>query len=443
MRKFYQHGVRLALLGALILANNVAAEQALSLTEALDLARRHNDEIKLAEADTDVMAADARRTLAVFLPQVAISEMATRTNDPLNVFGYKLKQEIVSAMDFDPTLLNDPANFDNYMTKVEVKQPIFNADGFFGRRAALAGLKAMRHKETRTMHYISLYVKQVYYQLVLARQSLRVIAEAQTAARAYQEMARNYSAQGLLNQADLLRVNVRVLELESQQALAGSQAADAEAQLCFMLGMTPPASLILTDSLTIPVNVADSAALNVNRSDWQAMQYRIKALQLQSRMQTFKLLPNLNAFANLEWNDDRAFGGEADAWMAGIVLQWNIFNGFESIAQIQKSKAELKHAHLEYDKMQRQTVLEADAAWRKRDVARQQIVLADESVKQAAESLRITADRYAQGLEKTTDLLSAEATLSNMRLQRLKALFEYKMAIFNLELIYEQNLSEK
>jgi len=62
-------------------------------------------------------------------------------------------------------------------------------------------------------------------------------------------------------------------------------------------------------------------------------------------------------------------------------------------------------------------------------------------VEQAEESLRIRADRYAEGLAQTADLLRAEATLARSRLRRLQALYEHNVTIYRLELLTERSLT--
>jgi outer membrane protein TolC len=72
--------------------------------------------------------------------------------------------------------------------------------------------------------------------------------------------------------------------------------------------------------------------------------------------------------------------------------------------------------------------------------AQKQFDFADASVEQAAEDFRIRSDRYQQGMETTSDLLQAEARLSQARLQRLNTLYQYNISIARLELLLEQEL---
>ena len=100
----------------------------LSLKQALEQARTENYELLQARADRRAAGADLQSSRTAFLPQVSISEIATTTNDPLNAFGFKLEQEIVSQADFVPSLLNDPDRIDNFTTRFEIRQAVLNPD---------------------------------------------------------------------------------------------------------------------------------------------------------------------------------------------------------------------------------------------------------------------------------------------------------------------------
>ncbi|MBL7994923.1 TolC family protein, partial [bacterium] len=122
-------------------------------------------------------------------------------------------------------------------------------------------------------------------------------------------------------------------------------------------------------------------------------------------------------------------------WIAGVMLKWEIFKGWDNLGAIQKSSAQLRNAKINYDKTLQNNRAETAAALRKVVVMQKKEQLTKESVQQAGESLRIISDRYAKGLEKTSDLLMAEATLSNARLNHLQALFGYNVSIFFLDFL--------
>lgn len=415
----------------------------LTLGDALDRAKKNNYEIKLAESEVDAMQADFNSSLAVFLPQITLSETFVRTNDPLNTFGLKLKQEIVSQMDFNPALLNDPDAIKNFNTKLEVKQPLINLDGFWGRAAAADGLSALQFKKERTENYMDFMVKMNYYQVSLMSKSLRVVSEALETAKANRKLIKDYYDEGMITKADYLMAEVFVSNLESQKTEVESQFKNAGDNLKHLLGIEDNTQIETVDTLSFSkaseLNFSTSSIL-AKRSDLIAYTYKVDAMSKKHTMNWMKFLPRLNAFGSYEYNDTEVFGTSADNWMVGLNLQWNVFNGFQNIASIQKSKAELNYAELELAKARSQGKNEIDAAVRDLETAAKKIRLAETSVEQSEESLRIIKDRYEKGLEKTTDLLNAETAASGARLNYLKTLFFYNVSLFKVELMIEEKI---
>ncbi len=82
-----------------------------------------NLQIKITNENFKSAQADYRQSNALYLPSISASHTAISTTNPLMAFGSKLNQEILSASDFNPTLLNDPAKTKNFATKIEVLQP--------------------------------------------------------------------------------------------------------------------------------------------------------------------------------------------------------------------------------------------------------------------------------------------------------------------------------
>ena len=67
-----------------------------------------NLQLKIANENFKSAQADYRQSNALYLPSITASHTAISTTNPLMAFGSKLNQEILSASDFNPALLNDP-----------------------------------------------------------------------------------------------------------------------------------------------------------------------------------------------------------------------------------------------------------------------------------------------------------------------------------------------
>lgn len=420
-------------------------ERPISLQEALQLAKDQNYQLRQAGNEADAAQARYRQTNAVWLPQLSVEEQYVTTNDPLNTFGFKLKQEGVTQQDFMPSRLNDPDRIENFSTTFSVKQPILNPDGIFKRSAAKKGMEAARAKAERTEYYIDFQVKRAYYGLVLARQRKTVIDTALVLARTAKKQASDFYDQGMIDKADYLAANVRVLKLENQQTQAEHAVEQTDEQLKLLLGMKDEdAPLKPTDGIEpMPVSEPqwDLAKINQTRSDMQAIQFRIKAAKRSMQAAKGSFLPKLNAFGNYSWNDDVLFGSRGESYMLGASLQWNLFSGFKQLGKVQEQKIQLRNAKLMYEKQAHENKVELRKARRNLRQAEKQISLTQEEIKQAREQLRIRTNRYEQGMEKTTDLLQAEVALSEARLQHAQALYQYRMSAAHLELLLERPIA--
>ncbi|HRA71798.1 MAG TPA: TolC family protein, partial [Flavobacterium sp.] len=133
-----------------------------------DIVQKANDknlQLQIANQAFKSAQADYRQSNALFLPSITASHTAISTTNPLMAFGSKLNQEVLTASDFNPGLLNDPAATQNYATKIEVLQPLINVDGLYGRQAAKSKMEAFQLQTERTGEYLALEVNKSFMQL--------------------------------------------------------------------------------------------------------------------------------------------------------------------------------------------------------------------------------------------------------------------------------------
>jgi len=134
-----------------------------------EIGQKANDknlQLQIANQAFKSAQADYRQSNALFLPSITASHTAISTTNPLMAFGSKLNQEVLTASDFNPALLNDPAATQNYATKIEVLQPLINVEGLYGRQAAKSKMEAFQLQTERTGEYLALEVnkKLIQYQ---------------------------------------------------------------------------------------------------------------------------------------------------------------------------------------------------------------------------------------------------------------------------------------
>ena len=199
-----------------VLIVNAQSEKIISFEEVLTTVEKNNHTIKISEQDYKVAKANYNQTNSILLPNITVSHSVITTTNPLMAFGTKLNQEILVQADFFPSILNDPKEIQNFATKIEVQQPIFNADGLFMRKAAKATMNAVELQSIRTSEYIKLEVTKAYMQLQVAYKAVEVLEKAKEAALENKKIADNNFKNGYMQKADILSVEVHVTEVKNQ-----------------------------------------------------------------------------------------------------------------------------------------------------------------------------------------------------------------------------------
>ncbi|SFI97581.1 TolC family protein [Olleya namhaensis] len=394
-------------------------------SDVLSKVSENNTSIKISEQDFNAARADYRQTNAVFLPNITASHTAMATTNPLMAFGSKLNQEILTQNDFSPALLNDPSQIENYATKFEIQQPLINLDGIYQRKAAKSKMEAMSLKTERTQEYLVFEVDKAYMQLQLAYKAVTVLEKALVAANANKKLADDSFKQGYLQRADVLNMEVRVTEVQNQLQTAKSNVQNASNYLSFLMNDDAYVVYTPTDELTIASFTLEDKMVSENRSDIKAMQLATNAYEAMNKADKMAFLPRLNAFGSYELYDDKIFQGDANGYLFGAQLSWDIFKGSKRFGKVQKSKAEFEKSKLEYKQYVSQSNLELNKAKRTFLDADNKLKLTTLALQQSEESLRIRTNRFKEGLEKTSDLLIAETQYAQKQLEYYQTIFEY------------------
>lgn len=398
-------------------------------SEVLSQVSQDNTSLKISEQEFIEARADYRQTNAVYLPNITASHTAIATTNPLMAFGSKLNQEILTQNDFNPALLNNPSQIENFATKFEIQQPLINLDGIYQRKAAKSKMEAMSLKQQRTGDYLVLEVEKAYMQLQLAYKGVDVLEKVLRTALENKKLADNSFKQGYLQRADVLNVEVRVTEVQNQLQTAKSNVQNASNYLSFL--MNDETYVVYQPSDSLSVNTFEGETnknISENRADIKAMQLASNAYEAMNKADKMAFLPRLNAFGSYELYDDKIFQGGANGYLFGAQLSWDIFQGSKRFGKAQKSKAEFQKSKLEYQQYVSQTNLELNKAKRMLLDATNKLNLTNLAMEQSEESLRIRGNRFKEGLEKTSDLLLAETQYAQKQLEYYQTIFEYNYA---------------
>lgn len=420
-----------------LLPSMVFAQQTvpISKAEVLEKVTNQNNKLKIGEQEVSSAKGDFNQTNAIFLPNISTSYTGMATNSPLMAFGFKLNQAVVTQEDFNPANLNNPSKTNMFTTTFEVQQPIINIDGVFQRKAAKAKWEATRLQLERMGDYLSLETERGYMQLQLAYKSVDVLEEALKAAKENLNLANNSLKQGYLQHSDVLTVEIRVAEVENQLQYAKSNVINISEYLAVLMNEEIAGVYKPTDSLDIALSLISDEHISNNRADIKAMQFASEAYRQSYKADKMSFLPRLNAFGSFELYDDQIFSADANAYLVGVSLTWDIFQGSKRVGKTQKSRAQYTKANLELEEYKSESQLELNKAKRMFLDAKNNLKLTELALQQSEEALRIRTNRFKEGLEKTTELLMAETLYSQKQLEYFNTVFQHNYALAYLEFL--------
>ncbi len=439
IKKYFMPSTAVLVILLSLFISKVSAQDSvknLTLNEAIESTLKNNRGILLVKLDENIAAANYKQTEAIFLPQVGLSYTAMSTNNPLNAFGFKLQQSIISQNDFNPALLNNPHSTTDFMTKLEVQQPLINMDMLYMRKGAKKLMEVYQYKTQRTREYLTYEVQKAYLQLQLSYEAVRVLNDALQTIKVVYNFTDNHFKQGLIQKSDLLNTQVQVTTVESNLAKAQSNVRNASDYLSIIMGNKIGVVYKADNLLTTSELSADTTQkLSLTRSDFVAMQKAIDASDLMIKSSKMSYLPKLNAFGNYQYNDNHIAGFGANAYLVGTSLSWDIFKGNRTKNTIIIQKLEKDKLVEQLAQQKDQSQLELNKAYRDLADTRFEINQEKAAVEQAAESLRILQNRYQQGLLNTTDILMAQSQLLQQRFALVQAQFTYHVTVSYIQLL--------
>jgi outer membrane protein len=436
------HALLVTLL-ALSLPGQIHAQQPspLSLQQAVTIALEKNPERKAALADTRAASADVKEARSFLLPHVTFSETATRGNDPVYVFGSKLRQQRFTTADFAPNVLNTPTPFGNFSTRFGGTWNLF--DSFASWRAVNRAERvkdAAGHQLERTDQEILFRVVDSYYGVLLARKQLEVGEQSMKTAQAILDRSKDRFESGVAVESDFLSAQVRLATRKQELIRAQNNLALARAQLSTSMGVSTendfdPAEALAEKNLpATTLEEAEKKAMEM-RPDLKHIRSEEAAQQQSVSIAKSSFGPRVNAFAGWE-ADNPTFlaGGGGNNWLAGIEVQFDLFKGGAKRARLSHERAMQEKVAAVKEMATDATRLEVRRAYYGLDAARQQVEVARASIAAAQESLRINQNRYDSGLSTITDLLAAEEAARRSQAEYWEAVYRYHTGYANLEL---------
>ena len=410
-----------------------------SLEEALVRARADNPTVQAAYADARGASNEALGATRAFLPTVRGDVQATRTNDPVGVFGLKLRQSTFGNADFATEALNDPSPFTGFTSSLTLELPLIAPEGVYGYKAARQAERARKAQADRIAGATAFQVTRAYWDTQLAAGRVEALRDALEAARGHMRAAQAFRDQGLVTGLDERLAALRASGVEVRLIAAEAEARNAASRLKTLLSLPGEAVLTLTDPLaTASATSCDSGDCSLDgRGDLQALEAVVEAARSGTRSAWGAQLPQVVAFGAVSHHaGDAPWSSGSGDWALGLGVRWNVFPGLGGVAAVRKARAESEAAQARLEAGERQAALEAESAGRRLGAAAEALEVAARAEAQARDALEQANQRYGAGVSPITELLDVQAAATDAVISHLSARRDLLVAHAAVELSY-------
>jgi outer membrane protein len=238
----------------------------------------------------------------------------------------------------------------------------------------------------------------------------------------------------------LFRSQAELSKLEQQRLEAEKNVTVSRSYFNFLLDRPLDAAIDVQEAFSpLFPDVPDMAALEsrllTRREELRQLQHAQAAAANHAKLNRSSFLPGIAAVVDYGFQGETyRFTKQDDYWMASLVLNWNLFNGFQDDARKQQALLEKAILEKQQQEAEARMRLQLQDALRSLQVARQVLTAADETQRSADASLRIVAKKYEQQMVTQVEYIQARNEATAARTARLVAVFDLRIKETQLEL---------
>jgi len=413
---------------------------ALTLRQAVELAIDNNPSLRAAHEGLAAAHQKVPQAQAHYLPELNFDETFTRGNNPVYVFGSLLTQHQFGPQNFSISSLNTPDALDNFQAKLSVQQVLYDAGKIRGSisQAKLGEQLAQKDVE-KTRQELIFDVIKAYTMHLLARSGQQVVEDAVRTAEAVEVRAESMYQAGMSVESDKLAAQVYLARMREELLKARNRVALSKANLNFEMGLPIETPIEVTAELKeVRYEAEPQESLLTHALERRPDYLQTVLMQDIARkgvgIARSEFLPQVGLFGSWEADTQTFSQRGGNNWIVGARLHFNLLRGRGDKAQLDEAKATLERSTAMNNFASSAVKLQVKQAALDLETTRQRIDVTKAAISQAEETLRIVQNRYGAGLTTITELLRAQADLTQARTAYFQALYEHRIAKASTEL---------
>ncbi|MGB5232324.1 MAG: TolC family protein [Desulfoprunum sp.] len=395
--------------------------------QAVDFALTHSPDSRIVLERLRAAEAQARMADAADLPSVTLSSEYSQTDNPMYSFGNILNQGAFdNSIDF-----NDPGRTDNLQLKAAIHYRLYSGGkDTADRRTAAARVEGAATDRTSLDRLLAFEVVRAFHTVIQAEEMTAVRETALEAITASLTVAQARFEAGTLLQQDLLTIELQQATA-SENLIAGRHAEElARRRFLNLLGL--PQGEVRLDGATGIRQELPPTVSAAGRHELEGLKAAIRAAESAVAAARAEKRPSLDSFASYQIDHGTVLDDGGDSWMAGLRLNYNLYDGDHTNATVALAESRLREARARLAKAELDLDLEVQQAELDYNQAGQRLQVTEKMVAAAEETARLSRERFKEGVILAIDLIDVETRLSDALARRSSAKALHRVARANL-----------
>jgi len=429
-----------------------------TLQECIDYAIANNENVKIAELETQVSKARVGEYLSQGLPQVDASVSFNR--------NFIIRRTFVPANIFDPTApegelleLAFGTPYDGIIG-LNVSQMVFKGSFFVGMSAAKTYVELTTKEHIQTTIDVVEAVSKAYYTVLVNEIGINLLEANQKRLDSLLNDTKVMYENGFAEKIDVNRTQVEYNNVNTQLSNARKLRIISQQLLKYQMGMPVTEELRIAEKLeNMEFHIEELFGLDADyqrRIDYSVLETRLELAYMNMKNNKVQYIPNIDLVAGwgmnagvAEFNNLWKFG-EPTIWptyqVAGLSMYIPIFDGLYKSKIIQQNKLQIQQLGYQKKMLENTINLQVDEKRMNVQSNLDQLENQMENMKLAEEVYNTAKIKYQEGLGSNLEVIEADNAYVLAQTNYYNALYDALLSKIELEKalgVLETNLNEK
>ena len=420
----------------------LSAQPQYTLQQLKDSALQNNIAIRKARYDIDAAQQQRKEAFTKYFPNISGTGLWFNANKGMAKMDMNLSEQIspemgaVLAQSFPAEALAALANpisismmKNGTIGSLMAVQPVFAGGQIInGNKLAKVGEDVSRLQLQLSENEVEKTAEQYYWQLISLQEKMKTVEAVEALLADIGKDVEVALKAGVVVRNDLLQVQLRQNDVASQKLKLRNGLSLVRMLMAQHCGLRDTLFTVTEAQVDEPLTAVSSLRVDhqqalLSTAEYQLLNQQVKATGLQHKMEVGKNLPSVGIGAGYNYHnllDNNHTFGMVFATVSVPISDW--WGGSHAI---KRKKIEQQKAQEQLTDNAELLKIRMQKAWNDVEESMQQLAIAQRSIEQAEENLRLNRNFYKAGTSKMSDLLEAQLLYQQARDSHTDASADY------------------